>query len=174
MDVDGDDAEVTVDSRAGAGAQVEELADTGGRDMGAEEEEGGGAATRAGLAKEGAKVAAKVEAGDADGSVTAREGEGAVSASVAASVAASVVEEKGEGKREGDDQWEPPWSGVPRPSELVPPSVFQVCMNYREAQSCLVCRYSNGSRNGGRTFPVRDRRDSVMMIELACWCWCSF
>lgn len=30
----------------------------------------------------------------------------------------------------GGDLWEPPWWGVPRPSELVPPSVFQVCEGY--------------------------------------------
>lgn len=30
------------------------------------------------------------------------------------------------GARE-EDEWEPPWMGVPRPSELVPSSVFQVC-----------------------------------------------
>lgn len=28
-------------------------------------------------------------------------------------------------------QWEPPWGGVPRPSELVPPSIFQVSYPYR-------------------------------------------
>ncbi|CAN0216357.1 unnamed protein product, partial [Ectocarpus sp. 12 AP-2014] len=25
------------------------------------------------------------------------------------------------------DEWEPPWMGVPRPSELVPPSIFKAC-----------------------------------------------
>lgn len=46
--------------------------------------------------------------------------------------AAPLAGDTNRGSVWGDgDLWEPPWWGVPRPSELVPPSVFQVCGGWK-------------------------------------------
>lgn len=75
-------------------------------------------------------------------SETAREGSGSASTTAgraggmgngpgAEGAGEFVTGEAGSG---WEPEWEPPWFGVPRPSELVPPSVFQVCR-----RSCVRC-----------------------------------